>query len=722
MNREKARELASQLVDKMTLEEMAEQLRFDAPAIERLGVAEYNWWSEGLHGVARAGSATVFPQAIGMAATWDDELIRKEAEVISTEARAKYNAYTSEGDTDIYKGLTLWSPNINIFRDPRWGRGHETLGEDPYLTSRLGVAFVEGLQGDGEFRKIGACAKHFAVHSGPEALRHSFDATCDMKDMWETYLPAFETLVIEGDVESVMGAYNRTNGEPCCANTYLMEEVLRKKWEFKGHFVSDCWAVRDFHENHKVTSSPEESAALALKKGCDLNCGCTYRSILSAYDKGLIDKEDIRKAAVNLFTTRYLLGEFEKNDFDKIPYETVECKEHLKLAREAAQKSVVMLKNNGLLPLSKDKIKSIGVIGPNADSRKALMGNYHGTASRYTTVLEGIQDYVKDDVRVFYSLGSHLFLDKEEFLAKEDDRIAEALTVAKHSDVVILCVGLDETLEGEEGDTGNSYASGDKKDLNLPNGQRRLIEAVLKVGKPTVVCMMSGSSIDMSLEQEKADAILQCWYPGAQGGKTVADILFGEISPSGKLPLTFYRNSDLDDMPAFEDYSMAGRTYRYFKGDPLYPFGFGLTYAGVKLSSAKLDKSFTDAVSAMNSITDTMSSKEIYSVLEGTSSVMKVELENPSDIDTDEVIQIYIKTNSQFETDNGKLAAYKRVHLCAGKKNVFEVDIPTRAWTVVNSDGIRVVDSDKATITVSLNGLNKCEANSYGAEAIVLEV
>jgi len=392
MDRIKARQMAQELVDKMTLEEMAEQLRYDAPAIERLGVPEYNWWSEGLHGVARAGSATVFPQAIGMAAAWDDELIEKEAEVISTEARAKYNAYTGEGDRDIYKGLTLWSPNINIFRDPRWGRGHETLGEDPYLTARLGVAFVKGLQGDGEVRKIGACAKHFAVHSGPEAIRHSFDATANMKDMWETYLPAFETLVIEGDVESVMGAYNRTNGEPCCGNTYLMEEVLRGKWGFEGHYVSDCWAVRDFHENHKVTSTPQESAAYALKKGCDLNCGCTYRSILEAYDQGLVDKEDIRKAAINLFTTRYLLGEFEENEYDKIPYEVVECKEHLSLAREAAEKSIVMLKNNGVLPLDKNNIGTIGVIGPNANSRKALMGNYHGTASRYTTVLEGLNE------------------------------------------------------------------------------------------------------------------------------------------------------------------------------------------------------------------------------------------------------------------------------------------------------------------------------------------
>ena len=722
MNREKARELATALVDKMTLEEMASQLRFDAPAIDRLGVAEYNWWSEGLHGVARAGSATVFPQAIGMAASWDDELIEKEAEVVSTEARAKYNAYTSEGDRDIYKGLTLWSPNVNIFRDPRWGRGHETLGEDPYLTSRLGVAFVKGLQGNGEVRKIGACAKHFAVHSGPEAIRHSFDARSDMKDMWETYLPAFETLVVEGDVESVMGAYNRTNGEPCCGHSYLMEDVLRKLWKFEGHFVSDCWAIRDFHENHKVTSSPEESAALALKKGCDLNCGCTYRSILEAYDKGLIDKEDIRTAAIRLFTTRYLLGEFEENEYDKIPYEAVECKEHLAIARKAAEKTIVMLKNDNCLPLNKETLNTIAVIGPNADSRKALMGNYHGTASRYTTVLEGIQDYVGDDVRVLYSLGSHLFLDKEEPLAKENDRIAEAIVVAKHSDVVVLCLGLDETLEGEEGDTGNSYASGDKKDLMLPPCQQRLLEAVLKVGKPVIVCMMAGSSIDMSVATDKAAAILQCWYPGAQGGKTVADILFGEVSPSGKLPLTFYHNEDLDKMPAFEDYAMKGRTYRYFKNEPLYPFGFGLTYADVKIKNASLNIDLSKLATEVSSATANADARTAYEVFMKNSVTAKVELTNSSSKDTDEVIQVYVKTDSRFEPDNGKLAAYKRVHVAAGQTISFDIDIPVMAWTVVDDNGKRFIDGDKAVVTFSLNGINKCTANNNGAGFIETEV
>ncbi|MCR5798695.1 MAG: glycoside hydrolase family 3 C-terminal domain-containing protein [Lachnospiraceae bacterium] len=721
MNREEAIKQAEELVGGMTLEEMAEQLRYDAPAIERLGIPEYNWWSEGLHGVARAGQATVFPQAIGMAATWDDELIKEEATVISTEARAKYNAYSSQGDRDIYKGLTLWSPNINIFRDPRWGRGHETLGEDPYLTSRLGVAFVEGLQGDGDFLKIAACAKHFAVHSGPEALRHEFDAKSNMKDMWETYLPAFEALVIEADVESVMGAYNRTNGEACCANSYLMEKVLRGKWNFEGHFVSDCWAIRDFHEHHKITSSPEESAALALKRGCDLNCGCTYRSILEAYDKGLIDKEDIRKAAVRLFTTRFMLGQFEHNEYDDISYDVVECKEHLKVARKAAEESIVLLKNNGILPLSKDRYKKIGVIGPNADSRRALMGNYHGTASRYTTVLEGIQDYVGDDCRVLYSLGSHLFLDKEEFLAKEDDRIAEAKIVAMNSDVVILCLGLDETLEGEEGDTGNAYASGDKRDLMLPPGQRRLLGAVLAVGKPVIVCMMAGSAIDMSVADEKADAVVQCWYPGAQGGKTVADILFGEISPSGKLPLTFYKNEDLEKMPSFEDYNMKGRTYRYFKGTPLYPFGYGLTYADNVVESVSADKTYSEMASKAGSI-DFSDARKAYETLSDTDMTVKVKVSNKGRCATEDVLQIYVHVNSDNEVDNAKLAAFKRFSIEAGETKEVEVKIPNRAWVVIDKDGNRVSDGSGAKITASLGGINPCPANDNGSGFVSIDI
>ena len=379
MTREEAKKKATELVAKMTTEEKASQLRYDAPAIERLDVPEYNWWNECLHGVARAGTATVFPQAIGLAAMFDDEFLKEIADAISTEARAKYNAFSEEEDRDIYKGLTMWSPNVNIFRDPRWGRGHETYGEDPYLSGKLGKAFVEGLQGNGEHMKVAACAKHFAVHSGPEAIRHSFDAKCSKKDMFETYLPAFETLVKDAKVEAVMGAYNRVEGEPACAHKFLMEDVLRGEWGFEGHYVSDCWAIRDFHENHKVTKNSTESAALALNTGCDVNCGCTYEYILDALREGLITEEAIDRSLVRLFTTRFLLGMFEPCEYDEIGYSEVESKEHIKLAKKAARKSIVLLKNDGILPLDVTKLNSIGVIGPNANSRASLIGNYHGT-------------------------------------------------------------------------------------------------------------------------------------------------------------------------------------------------------------------------------------------------------------------------------------------------------------------------------------------------------
>ena len=515
MTREEARAKAEALVDQMTVEEMASQLRYDASAIERLNVPEYNWWNEGLHGVARAGVGTVFPQAIGLAATFDEDTVGQVADVISTEARAKYNVYSKEEDRDIYKGLTLWSPNVNIFRDPRWGRGHETYGEDPYLTSRLGVAFVKGLQGDKDVLKTAACAKHFAVHSGPEADRHHFNATCNKKDMRETYLPAFEACVKEANVEAVMGAYNRTNGEPCCAHTELMVDILRGEWGFEGHYVSDCWAVKDFHENHMVTKNPRESAALAIEKGCDVNCGSTYLCLVQAYKEKLVTKEQIRTAAVRLFTTRFLLGEFDGSEYDQIPFSEVESKEHIALSKSVAEKSMVLLKNDGLLPLDEKKLKSIAVIGPNANSRAALIGNYHGTASRYITVSEGVQDYLEDtDVRVYYSEGCHLFKDRVEPLAKADDRVAEAVGIAKLSDVIVLCVGLDETLEGEEGDTGNSYASGDKESLLLPESQIHLIDALKKLGKPIVLLNMTGSAMDLSYARDDKNigAILSAAY------------------------------------------------------------------------------------------------------------------------------------------------------------------------------------------------------------------
>lgn len=705
MNREEAKKRAVELVEKMTVEEIASQLRYDAPAIDRLGVPAYNWWNEGLHGVARAGVATMFPQAIGLGATFDEELLKEVGDVISTEARAKYNFQSEDGDRDIYKGITLWSPNVNLFRDPRWGRGHETYGEDPYLISRLGVNFIEGLQGDGEYLKTAACAKHFAVHSGPEALRHHFDAIADMKDMWESYLPQFEACVKEAKVESVMGAYNRTNGEVCCAHSYLMEEVLRGKWGFEGHFVSDCWAVRDFHENHKVTSSPEESVKLALEKGCDVNCGCTYQKIMDAYDEGLINDELLKRAAVRLFTTRFLLGMFDKTEFDSIPFDVIECKEHLAVSSRATKESLVLLKNDGILPLDKNKIKKIGVIGPNANSRAALIGNYHGTSSRYTTVLEGIQDYVGDDVRVFFSEGCHLFLPKTEPLALDYDRLSEAKAVAANSDVVVLCIGLDETLEGEEGDTGNAYSSGDKKDLKFPPSQIKLLETLIETKVPLIVVSMAGSAMDLSLADSNANAVIQAWYPGARGGKEVAELLFGEYSPSGKLPLTFYRDEDLKCMPDFEDYSMKGRTYRYIEKEPLYPFGYGLTYADVKIEEAsfKESKSFDAA------------SKEGITIC--------VKVKNASAVDTEEVLQVYVHVNgTKDEVLNTKLASFMRVKLPANEEKTFEITVPAYAFTTVDDEGIRSITGNGADIYVGFNGPDKRSEALTGGKAFALKL
>lgn len=694
--RAKARERAIELVSRMTIEERASQLRYDAPAIERLGIPAYNWWNEALHGVARAGVATSFPQAIGMAATFDTELVEAAGDVSAIEGRAKYNALSKENDRDIYKGLTFWSPNVNIFRDPRWGRGHETFGEDPYLTSRMGVAYVEGLQGDEAELKAAACAKHFAVHSGPEAVRHEFNATATKKDMAETYLPAFKACVQEADVEAVMGAYNRTNGEPCCGSKTLIQDTLRKEWGFQGHFVSDCWAIKDFHEHHMVTHTPEESAAMALQAGCDINCGVTYLHLLKALQEGIVTEEEITEAAVRAFTTRYLLGLFDGSSYDEIPYEKVECEEHLAVAEQMTRESVVLLKNNGVLPLNVKDGKTIGVIGPNANSRAALVGNYHGTASRYITVLEGIQDKVGHNGRVLFSEGSHLFKDRVEPLAWKNDRIAEAVTVAKHSDVVVLCVGLDETLEGEEGDTGNSYASGDKADLLLPESQRELMDAVLAVGRPTVVCLMAGSAIDLSVADEKADAVLQLWYPGARGGKTVADILFGEYSPSGKLPVTFYRT--LDGLPDFEDYSMKGRTYRYMTGEALYPFGYGLTYGDVEIQSAKVismgDKADDGNTGLQDAAVKETSSRNI---------VLQAEVVNRGTVDTDEVVQVYVKdTESVYAVPNYSLCAFERISLKAGEVRQITLKVDGSAFYAVNDNGEHVFDSRKYELYVGL--------------------
>ena len=691
MTREQAKKAAEELVSRMTVEERAGQLRFDADAVGRLGVPAYNWWNEALHGLARGGSATMFPQAIGMAAMFDDEFLEKIAGAISTEARAKYNALSAEGDRDIYHGLTMWSPNVNIFRDPRWGRGHETYGEDPFLTSRLGKAFVRGLQGNGETLKTSACAKHFAVHSGPEALRHEFNAVASKKDMAETYLPAFHALVCEAGVEAVMGAYNRTNGEPCCASPSLMK-LLREDWGFEGHFVSDCWAIRDFHESHNVTSKPTESVAMALKTGCDLNCGCTYQQIMEALEEGLITEEDVTRSAVRIFTTRFLLGILgdQGSEYDTIPYEVVECKEHQEMSYRAALKSCVLLKNDGLLPLDPGKCGTVGVIGPNANSRASLIANYHGTASRYVTVLEGIQDLLAGSNRVLYSQGCDLFHDSVEEWAQPGDRIAEAVAVAKRSDTVILVLGLDETLEGEEADTGNVYASGDKEDLLLPASQRKLLHKVLEVGRPTVVILMAGSAIDLSEAEEKADAILLTWYPGALGGRAAADLLFGKESPSGKLPVTFYRNGALEEMPAFTDYSMRGRTYRYYQGTPLYPFGYGLTYGKCIVQSLRAD-----------------------------GKTACVRMKNEGAVETDEVLELYLHDEvSPLAPPNPVLCGFRRIRLKAGEEKEVSLPIDPNAFTVVDEEGNRIPGSGKWTLYAGFGGPDRRTEELTGRKAV----
>ena len=655
-DRSEAARRAKDLVSRMTLEEKASQLKYDAPAIPRLGVPAYNWWNEALHGVARAGTATVFPQAIGLAAMFDEDMQQEIASVISDEARAKYNGQSAHEDRDIYKGLTVWSPNINIFRDPRWGRGHETYGEDPYLTSRLGIRFIEGLQGDGRYLKTAACSKHFAVHSGPEALRHEFNAEATPKDLAETYLPAFEATVREAGVESVMGAYNRVNGEPACGSEFLLKKTLRETWGFQGHVVSDCWAIRDFHVNHHVTDTAPESAALAIRNGCDLNCGNTYLHMLEAVQEGLVTEEQITTACERLFTTRYLLGLFDGDcEYNRIPVTAVDTDENAALALRAAEKSMVLLENDGVLPLDPGKVKTVAVIGPNADSVPALEGNYNGTSSRYVTFLEGIRQYcAAHGIRVLYSLGSHLFKDRTSGLAQADDRLAEAAMYAEAADVTIACVGLDAGLEGEEGDTGNEYFSGDKKDLLIPESQRRLMACLKKSARKLVTVIAAGSSLNVP----EGNAKIFAWYPGQAGGTALARILFGEVCPGGHLPLTFYR--DVEDLPAFEDYHMENRTYRYFTGTPLYPFGFGLSYTAFAVSDAACQP-------------------------EG----MAVTVTNTGDRAGDAVLQVYVACDSPFAPLHPRLCGFRRVSLAAGESRRVVIPLDSLTATVVDEEGRR---------------------------------
>ncbi len=809
-------ERVNDLLSRMTIEEKAAQLLFTAPAIPRLGVPEYNWWGEALHGVARAGYATVFPQAITIANSWDEDLMLDVANAISDEARAKYQEFIRRGDRGIYHGLTFWSPNINIFRDPRWGRGHETYGEDPYLTGRMGLRFVQGMQGsDPKYLKTVATAKHYAVHSGPEPLRHKFNALVSERDLRETYLPAFRTLVKEGGVYSVMGAYNQFRGHPACANDELYG-ILRNEWGFKGYIVSDCWAVSDFYTFQGYAKDPAEAAAQALRAGTDLECGVDYNYLPESLKRGLITEEEIDRAARRLMTARFKLGMFDPDslvEYARIPY-TANCSDYNRsLARQAARESIVLLKNeNNTLPLKRN-IKTIAVIGPNSDNWEALVGNYNGIPKDPVTILDGIikkasacteviwaegcdlapdvhnlfpipscylqtpdgqqgafGEYfdnremkgkplftrVDDDINFYwendsphrlmpandfgihwvtdiippvsgtyhlgtwassaYTLlvngdtllsfrGEHHGFHKEvplELKAGEKYRVdlfyrnysgdadmkllwamprenlvADALAKASMADAVIVVLGLSQRLEGEEmGIKIEGFEGGDRTSLSLPAIQEELLTAMINTGKPVIVVLMNGGPVASSQAQEKAAAVLLAGYAGVEGGSAVADVIFGDYNPAGRLPLTYY--ASVDQLPPFDDYNMENRTYRYFTGTPLYPFGYGLSYTTFSYS----DLSVPEKVVAGNDVT------------------LSVRVTNTGEIAGDEVVQVYI-TDEKASTPRPlrQLEGFKRIHLNAGESKTVEFTLKAEQFSMINKSNNRVIEPGWFTVT-----------------------
>lgn len=658
-------ERTDDLVARLTLSEKVMQMLHDAPAIPRLGIPAYNWWNECLHGVARAGIATVFPQAIGLAATWNSDLLYDVACVISDEGRAKHHEAVRCGERGIYQGLTFWSPNINIFRDPRWGRGQETYGEDPYLTAQMGIAFVKGVQGDdARYLKAAACAKHYAVHSGPEADRHHFDAQVSARDLWDTYLPAFEALVREANVEAVMGAYNRTNGEPCCASPTLLGDILRGKWGFDGHVTSDCWAIADIYKHHKVVATREEAAALAVKAGCDLNCGCTFDALAAAVEGGLIDEATIDSALKRLFRTRVKLGMFDPPDtvpYAAIPFAVNDSPPHAALAYRAALESIVLLKNTrSLLPLDRAALSSVAVIGPNADDADVLLGNYNGTPSQPVTPLAGIRAKAAPQTQVHYARGCDL-------LNPDTSGFAEALALARQADVVLFVGGISQRVEGEEGELEGGIERGDRADIALPAVQQALLELLHATGTPVMLVLLNGGAVAIPWAAEHIPAILEAWYPGQAGGAALADVLFGDYNPAGRLPVTVYRA--LDDLPDFSDYRMAGRTYRYFAGAPLYPFGYGLSYTTFEYSDLRLS-------AAQIALDEPL--------------VVAVDVRNSGTVAGDEVVQVYVRDReASVPVPRHNLQGFARVHLAPGETQTVTFTLSPRQFTLVAEDGAR---------------------------------
>jgi len=668
---------AQDLIARMTLAEKVSQLMDDAPGVDRLGIPPYNWWNEALHGVARAGTATVFPQAIGMAATFNEDLVLQIANVISDEGRAKHHQALREGDHDRYTGLTFWSPNINIFRDPRWGRGQETYGEDPYLTTRLGVQFVRGLQGDDpRYLKTAACAKHYAVHSGPEALRHAFNAEVSQRDLWMTYLPAFKALVKEAKVAGVMGAYNRTNGEACCASPTLLQDILRKIWAFDGYIVSDCCAIEDIYKHHKLVPTPEEAAAMALTAGCNLNCGSTYEHLLAAVGRGLLSERDIDEALTYLFAVRFRLGMFDPEEqvpYAHIPVEAINSPANQALALEAARQSIVLLKNDdNFLPLTKN-LKRIAVIGPNADDELVLCGNYAGTPSESITVLDGIRTLVSPTIEVSYAQGCGI-------TEIGQDGFEAALDIARDADVAVVVLGLSQKVEGEEGQQAglaeDEITQGDRTEIDLPGEQEALLRAVAETGTPVVLVLLNGSSVAINWADEHIPAIIEAWYPGQSGGRAVAEVLFGDTNPGGRLPVTFYKS--VDQLPPFEAYDMDGRTYRYFDGEVLYPFGYGLSYTTFETTDLSLSH-------------DYLSGPETVHV--------NCRVRNTGQVAGDEVVQIYLRDEAaSFPIPRHSLVGFRRVRLAPGSETHLKFEIQPEQLACVDDSGRWLVEPGDFTV------------------------
>ena len=645
---------AEALLKELTLEEKVSLMMDTSQPVERLGIKKYNWWNEALHGIARNGLATVFPMPIGLAATFDAEAVHDMFVTVSDEARAKNTKAAAEGSYERYEGLTVWTPNINIFRDPRWGRGIETYGEDPYLTATLGVEVVKGLQCLGEdekYDKMHACAKHFAVHSGPEWNRHTFNAeNIKPRDLYETYLPAFEALVKDAQVKEVMCAYNRFEGDPCCDSDQLLIKILREEWDYQGIVVSDCWAISDFYReenSHKTHPDSASASAAAVLSGTDLECGNSYLSLVDGVKRGLIKESDIDVSVKRLLKARYELGEMDdpkEVSWTKIPFSVVASKEHHEQALEMARKTMTLLQNkNNILPLKRGG-KTFALVGPNANDSIMQWGNYNGFPSHTITMLEGIQKAIAEDDKLIHVPGCSW--------VKGESNIPQTLAQVKDADVIIFAGGISPQLEGEEmGVDLPGFRGGDRTDIELPAIQRQLLKALKAAGKKIVLVNYSGSPIGLEPETQSCDAILQAWYPGQAGGQAVAEVLFGDYNPAGRLPVTFYKN--VDQLPDFEDYNMTGRTYRYFQGEPLFPFGHGLSYTTFTYGDVQLPASAKD--------------DETIKIC--------VPVTNSGKMDGDEIVQVYIKKQSDTEGPIKALRAFKRVHIPAGQTIQVELEL-----------------------------------------------